>query len=197
MSEGEARKRLPSPRPLGEFLPRVRPHAARLIGAFACLILSVAIALAFPQIVRRLLDAAFISGNASLLNRIALGLIVLFAVQALLNYTQVYLLTMTSERIIAELRRDLFSHLIRLSPGFFTEQRTGELTSRLSADTAVLQAVISYNLSEFARQTLFLVGGVVLLTITHPKLAATTLAVVRRGDPGESPRAGVLREFAR
>jgi subfamily B ATP-binding cassette protein MsbA len=178
MPEVETRKRLPSPRPLGEFLPRVRPHSARLVGAFTCLILSVAIALAFPQIVRRLLDAAFISGNGALLNRIALGLIVLFALQAVLNYTQVYLLTMTSERIIAELRRDLFAHLIRLSPGFFTEQRTGELTSRLSADTAVLQAVISYNLSEFARQTLFLVGGVVLLTITHPKLAATTLAVV-------------------
>src|SRR5437762_7712582 len=85
---------------------------------------------------------------------------------------------MTYERIIAELRRDLFAHLVQLSPGFFTEQRTGELTSRLSADTAVLQTVISYNLSEFARQSLFLIGGVVLLTMTHPKLATTTLAVV-------------------
>jgi subfamily B ATP-binding cassette protein MsbA len=178
MAEGEVKKRLPSPRPLGELLPRVRPHGARLFGALACLLLSVAIALAFPQIVRRLLDAAFISGNSDRLNRIALGLLGLFAVQALLNYTQVYLLTMTSERIIAELRRDLFAHLVRLSPGFFTEQRTGELTSRLSTDTALLQTVLSYNLSEFARQSLFLIGGVVLLTMTHPKLAATTLAVV-------------------
>ncbi len=143
-----------------------------------CLVLSVSIALAFPQIVRRLLDAAFISGDRMLLNRIGLGLIALFLVQAGLNYVQVYLLTMTSERIIAELRRDLFAHLVRLSPGFFTEQRTGELTSRLSADTTVLQTVLSYNLSEFARQTLFLIGGVVLLTMTHPRLAATTLAVV-------------------
>jgi len=101
MPEGEAKKRLPSPKPLGELLPRVRPHGPRLIGALACLLLSVAIALAFPQIVRRLLDAAFISGNSTRLNRIALGLLGLFALQALLNYTQVYLLTMTSERIIA------------------------------------------------------------------------------------------------
>jgi subfamily B ATP-binding cassette protein MsbA len=178
MADGEVKKRLPSPKPLGELLPRVRPHGARLIGALACLLLSVAIALAFPQIVRRLLDAAFISGNGALLNRIALGLLGLFALQAILNYTQVYLLTMTSERIIAELRRDLFAHLVRLSPGFFTEQRTGELTSRLSTDTALLQTVLSYNLSEFARQSLFLMGGVVLLTMTHPRLAATTLAVV-------------------
>ena len=178
MSEAESPRRVPSPKPLGRLLPRVRPHAPRLAIALVCLLLSVGIALAFPQIVRRLLDAAFVAGNGALLNRIAIGLLVLFAVQALLNYIQVYFLTMTSERIVAELRRDLFAHLVRLSPGFFTEQRTGELTSRLSADTAVLQTVISYNLSEFARQTLFLVGGVVLLTMTHPKLAATTLAVV-------------------
>ena len=178
MVEVVAPKRLPSPKPLRQLLPRVKPHAPQLVGAMICLLLSVAIALAFPQIVRRLLDAAFIEGNGALLNKIALWLVALFAVQAVLNYLQVYLLTMTSERIIAELRRDLFAHLVRLSPGFFTEQRTGELTSRLSADTAVLQTVLSYNLSEFARQTLFLLGGVVLLTMTHPKLAATTLAVV-------------------
>jgi subfamily B ATP-binding cassette protein MsbA len=178
MAEAESPRRVPSPKPLGQLLPRVRPHAPRLVVAMLCLLLSVGIALAFPQIVRRLLDAAFVAGNGALLNRIAIGLLVLFAVQALLNYIQVYFLTMTSERIVAELRRDLFAHLVRLSPGFFTEQRTGELTSRLSADTAVLQTVISYNLSEFARQTLFLIGGVVLLTMTHPKLAATTLAVV-------------------
>ena len=178
MAEVQLKKRLPSPRPLGELLPRVRPFVPHLAGAMLCLILSVGIALAFPQIVRRLLDAAFVSGNGDLLNDIAIGLLALFAIQAILNYCQVYLLTMTSERIIAQVRRDLFAHLVRLSPGFFTEQRTGELTSRLSADTAVLQTVISYNMSEFARQSLFLVGGVVLLTMTHPTLAATTLAVV-------------------
>ena len=118
------------------------------------------------------------SHDASLLDKIAIALLGMFAVQALLNFTQVYLLTITSERIVASLRRDLFAHLIRLSPGFFTDQRTGELTSRLSADTTVLQTVLSYNLSELARQSLFLIGGIVLLTMTHWKLALTTLAVV-------------------
>lgn len=167
-----------SPRPLGRFLPRIRPYAARLVIAFACLVASGAIALAFPQIVRHLLDAAFVSADADLLNSIAIWLLVLFAIQAVLNFVQVYLLTSTSERVIAQLRQELFAHLIHLSPGFFTERRTGELTSRLSADTTVLQTVLSYNLSEFARQTLFLIGGIVLLTLTHPLLAATTLAVV-------------------
>ena len=167
-----------SPRPLRRLLPRIRPYRWRLIAAFACLLGAAGIALAFPQIVRHLLDAAFISADASLLNRIALGLLVLFAVQALLNFVQVYLLTSTSELVIAQLRKDLFAHLVRLSPGFFTERRTGELTSRLSADTTVLQTLVSYNLSEFARQTLFLIGGIVLLTLTDVNLTATTLAVV-------------------
>jgi subfamily B ATP-binding cassette protein MsbA len=178
MADGHASRRLPSPKPLGSLFNRVRPHASRIAVALACLLVSVGIGLAFPQIVRHLLDAAFVSHDSSLLDRIALGLLGLFAIQAVLNFVQVYLLTITSERIVASLRRDLFAHLIRLSPGFFTEQRTGELTSRLSADTTVLQTVLSYNLSEFARQSLFLIGGIVLLTMTHWKLALTTLAVV-------------------
>jgi subfamily B ATP-binding cassette protein MsbA len=150
----------------------------RLTVAFVCLIASASIALAFPQIVRHLLDAAFIEADAGLLNKIAVGLLVLFAIQAALNFVQVYFLTSTSELVIAQLREDLFAHLVRLSPGFFTERRTGELTSRLSSDTTVLQTVLSYNLSEFARQTLFLIGGIILLTITDSRLTATTLAVV-------------------
>jgi subfamily B ATP-binding cassette protein MsbA len=177
MEKGKGKK-LPSPRPLGQLVPRVRPHGTRILGALVCLLISVGIGLAFPQIVKHLLDAAFVQHDSSLLDRIAIGLIGLFALQAVLNFTQVYLLTVTSERIVATLRRDLFAHLIRLSPGFFTERRTGELTSRLSADTTVLQTVLSYNLSEFARQSLFLIGGIVLLTMTHPRLALTTLAVV-------------------
>ena len=167
-----------SPRPLGRFLPRIRPYRGRLVLAFVFLLLSSGIALAFPQIVRYLLDAAFVSADAALLNSIAIGLLIMFAVQALLNFAQVYLLTSTSELVIAQLREELFAHLVHLSPGFFTERRTGELTSRLSADTTVLQTVLSYNLSEFARQTLFLIGGIALLTMTHPLLTATTLAVV-------------------
>jgi subfamily B ATP-binding cassette protein MsbA len=173
-----AQEAVSSPRPLRRLLPRIRPYLGRLIGAFACLLASASIALAFPQFVRRLLDAAFISADADLLNKIALGLLGLFAIQAVLNFAQVYLLTSTSELVIAQLREDLFAHLVRLSPGFFTERRSGELTSRLSADTTVLQTLVSYNLSEFARQTLFLIGGIVLLTLTDVSLTATTLAVV-------------------
>jgi subfamily B ATP-binding cassette protein MsbA len=79
--------------------------------------------------------------------------------------------------VIAAIREDLFAHLVRLSPGFYTERRTGELVSRISSDLTVLQSTLNTWISEFARQTVLLIGGIVLLTLTHPRLTFTTLAV--------------------
>lgn len=170
-------RKLVSPRPLGRLIPRLRPYAGRLAVAAVGLVLAACAALVFPQVVRHLLDTAFEQGSRGQLDRIAIGLLILFAVQGLLNFVQVYLLTSTTERVIARLREDLFAHLVHLSPAFFTERRTGELTSRLSADLAVLQTTLGSYISEFARQVLLLVGGVTLLTLTHPRLTTTTLAV--------------------
>src|SRR3954469_21843178 len=178
-SRNGARSRKPvSPAPLAAIVPRVRPYAGTLAICAVCLVIAAGVGLAFPLIVRHLLDAAFQQRDRALLDRIALGIILLFALQGTMNFVQVYLLTSTSERVIAKLREDVFAHLVRLSPGFFTEQRTGELTSRLSADLAVLQTLLATWISEGSRQVLFLVGGVVLLTFTHPQLTTTTLGVV-------------------
>jgi ATP-binding cassette, subfamily B, bacterial MsbA len=171
-------KRLRSPRPLRRLLPRLRPYRGRLAVAAVCLLVAAAVGLAFPLVVRYLLDAAFQTRDRQLLDRIAIGLLVLFALQGLMNFVQVFLLTSTTERVIAGLRRDVFGHLVRLSPGFFTERRTGELTSRLSTDLTLLQSLLSTWVSELSRQSLFLIGGITLLTITHPELTRTTLAVV-------------------
>jgi ATP-binding cassette, subfamily B, bacterial MsbA len=172
------KKKLRSPKPLGKLLPRIKPFRGQLAIAALCLLVAAGVGLAFPQVVRHLLDAAFEQHNRSLLDRVALGLIGLFALQGVMNFIQVYLLTSTTERVIAALREEVFAHLIRLSPGFYTERRTGELTSRLSADLAVLQSLLSTWISEMSRQVLFLVGGIVLLTLTHPRLTTTTLAIV-------------------
>src|SRR5438128_473176 len=174
-----ARMRIfPSPRALVRLWPRIRPHRWRLLVATVCLTASAAIGLAFPQIVRYLLDAAFVRHDGALLDRIALGLVGLFTIQGLLNFSQAYLLSSAGERVVARLRQDLFEHLVRLSPGFFADRRTGELVSRLSADIGTLQGLVSYQLSEFARQVLYFLGGVTLLTLTHPELTRTTLLVV-------------------
>lgn len=179
MSDGTPRttRKLPSPGALARLAPRLRPHAGRLAIAAVCLLLAAAVGLAFPQIVQRMLDAAFQNGDRAQLDDIALGLIALFAFQGLMNFVQVFLLTSTAERVVAGLRDDLFAHLVRLSPGFFTERRTGELTSRFSADLATLQSLLSTWISELSRQSVFLIGGVIMLTLTHPRLTVTTLAV--------------------
>ena len=141
------------------------------------LLLSSAIGLAFPGVVRYLLDAAFVHGDRRMLDRIAGGLVLLFVIQAVLNYAQAYLLSATGERAVAGLRRELFSRLIEMPPGFFADRRTGELTSRLTADVALVQGVMSHQLAEFSRQVIQLVGAIILLTLRQPRLTLTALSV--------------------
>jgi subfamily B ATP-binding cassette protein MsbA len=142
------------------------------------LVASALLGLAFPMIVRFLLDAAFVRHNREVLDRIAIGLVVLFSVQAVLNYVQTYLLSAVGERVVAGLRRELFAKLLEMPPGFFADRRTGELTSRLTTDIGLLQGVLSHQIAEFSRQMLALVGGIVLLTLMQPRLTLTALGVV-------------------
>ena len=172
------RRRPPSPRPLLRLWPRVRPYRGGLAIAAVALVLSSTLALAFPLVVKFLLDAAFVDGNPQLLDRIALGLLALFATTAVLNYVQTYWLSATGERAVAGLRRELFGKLLSMPPGFFADRRTGELTSRLTVDIALLQGILSHQLADFSRQVLALVGGVTILTLMQPRLILTALAVV-------------------
>jgi subfamily B ATP-binding cassette protein MsbA len=186
MSKGQegkdkAKKRL-SPRQTFGFLrllsPRVAPYKRQLALAGVLLLFGTAIGLAFPLVVRELLDAAFLRDDASLLDLIALGLIGLFAVQAVNNFFQSYLFAATSERVVADLRRDLFRSLVFQPPGFFDARRVGELTSRISSDTGLVQGVLRFGVPELARQGVFLIGALILVTITHPRLALVTLIAV-------------------
>jgi ATP-binding cassette, subfamily B, bacterial MsbA len=173
-----AKRRLVSPRPLARLLPRFKPYTGRLIVAAICMLIAAALGLAFPRVVQSLLDSAFEAKDRALLTRVSLGLVLLFAVQALMNFVQVYLLTGTTERVVASLRASTFAHIVRLSPQFFTERRTGELTSRLSSDLTLLQQLCNTWVSELSRQVLLLLGGVTLLALTHTRLMLTVLAVV-------------------
>jgi subfamily B ATP-binding cassette protein MsbA len=138
------------------------------------LVLSALLGLAFPMVVRYLLDAAFIQQNRAVLDRIAIGLVLLFTVQAVLNYAQTYLLSAVGERVVAGLRQELFARLLLMPPGFFADHRTGELTSRLTTDIGLLQGVLSHQIAEFSRQILALVGGIVLLTLGRRLRRMTT-----------------------
>ena len=172
-----ATRRVPPPGRLVRLWPRVRPYRWQLVLATVALVSSGLLALAFPMAVRYLLDAAFVDRNRELLDRIAIGLVGIFTVQAALNYVQAYLLSAVGERSVAGLRKELFARLLEMPPGFYADRRTGELTSRLTSDVGLLQGVLSHQISEFARQVLALVGGVVLLTWLQPRLTLTALAV--------------------
>src|SRR6185312_6042619 len=158
--------------------PRVRAYRGMLAVASLTLTISALLGLAFPMVVRYLLDAAFVRQNRAILDRIAIGLVLLFTVQAVLNYAQTYLLSAVGEQVVAGLRRELFAKLLDMPPGFFAERRTGELTSRLTTDIGLLQGVLSHQIAEFSRQILALVGGIVLLTLMQPRLTLTALGVV-------------------
>jgi subfamily B ATP-binding cassette protein MsbA len=163
---------------LRRLAPRVRPYWRALLAAGVLILLSSGVGLIFPLIVRELLDAAFLAGDGGLLNRIALGLLLLFVIQSFLNFSQSYLTSATAERVAADLRKDLFGALVRQPPGFFAERRVGELSSRLASDTGLIQGVLRFGVPELVRQAVFLVGALVLVTVTHPRLTLVTLTAI-------------------
>ncbi len=158
--------------------PRLRPYRLSLSVAFVVMLMATAIGLAFPLIVRDLLDAAFLEGSAQLLNQIAIGLLGLFLIQAILNFTQSYLVASASERVIADLRKDVFRKLVHQTPGFFAARRVGELTSRIASDAGLIQQVLRFGIPEVLRQTLFLIGALILVTKTNPRLTLVTLTAI-------------------
>jgi subfamily B ATP-binding cassette protein MsbA len=162
---------------LQRLLPRLRAHRLSVIVAALALLISAGIGLAFPLIVQFMLDAAFQTGDSAALTEIALLLVGMFGVQAVTNFIQVYLLGATAERVVAGLRTELFAHLLTLSPGFFTDRSSGELTSRLTSDCSTLGTVLSHQLAELVRQILYLVGGLTLLALLHTQLMVTTIMV--------------------
>lgn len=163
---------------LRRLLPRVRPYRTHLAGAGVLLVLSTGIGLIFPLVVRELLDAAFLQGSGELLDRIALGLLGLFAFQAAINFGQSYLTASTSERVVADLRRDVFGHLVRQPPGYFASRRVGELSSRIASDAGLVQQVLRFGVPELLRQGIFLVGALTLVTLTNPRLTMVTLVAI-------------------
>jgi subfamily B ATP-binding cassette protein MsbA len=136
------------------------------------------VGLAFPLVVRTLLDAAFLEGNSTLLNQVALGLLGLFAFQAVINFAQSYLTSSVSEHVVADLRKALFAGLVLQSAGFFASRRVGELSSRLASDVVLIQNVLRFGVPELVRQGLFLVGALVLVTATNPRLTMVTLTAI-------------------
>lgn len=159
-------------RALGLAWQFVRPYRRQAMLALLALIVTAAITLSMGQGIRLLVDQGFMTGSAHQLNQTIALFMVLVLALAVGTFSRFYLVSWIGERCVADIRRAVFDHLISLHPGFFEDNRSSEIQSRLTADTTLLQSVIGSSLSMFLRNALMVLGGVVLLFVTNPKLTS-------------------------
>jgi ATP-binding cassette subfamily B protein len=159
-------------------LPLLRLEWRALAGATALLVIGSAAALAYPQGIRAIVDGALSNRDVDRIRLVAFAMGALAVVQGLAVGGRAYLFGLAGERGVRRVRQQLFDSLIVQEVAFFDEQRTGDLASRLSSDTASLQGLLSSQLSMALRNGVQVVGGLVLLVITSPKLTAVMLLVV-------------------
>ena len=160
---------------LGRFLA---PYKLAMAGALAALVAAAGTVLALGFGLRRLVDDGFRAGDAALLDRALVVMLGVIALLALASYGRYYLVSWIGERVVADIRRAVYDHIIGLSPAFFEITRTGEILSRITTDTTVLQVVVGSTASMALRNLLMLVGGTILLAVTSPKLTGLVVLIV-------------------
>jgi ATP-binding cassette subfamily B protein len=154
----------------------IAPYRWQAFGALLALIVTAGITLSMGQGIRLLVDKGFMTQSPHLLNQSIALFMLLVVGLAIGTFARFYLVSWIGERCVADIRRQVFNHLIYLHPGFYEDNRSSEIQSRLTADTTLLQSVIGSSLSLFLRNLLMVIGGIVLLFITNPKL--TSIVVV-------------------
>ncbi len=175
VSEGRQRRDL---KPLRLLWPFLKPYRLRMAGATAALVVAAGTVLGLGQGLKALVDHGFAAGNADLLNQALLVLLVVILLLGVSTFARFYLVSWIGERVVADVRRKVFDHLVTLSPAFYETNKTGEILSRLTTDTTLLQQVIGTSVSIALRNSLMLVGGLALLMLTSPKLTGLVLLVV-------------------
>ncbi|GHF53070.1 subfamily B ATP-binding cassette protein MsbA [Deinococcus metalli] len=169
------------PRQLARLLAYARPYRPLFVLGVLATLLSSGLNLVFPKLFGGLVDASFLrlgSADTGPLDRTVLLLLGVFALSACFGAAQSYLLARVGAGVVADLRRAVFSHLLTLSPRFFGEHKTGDLTSRLTADVGTVQGVTSTALAQLAAQAVTLVGALVLLVTTSARLSLLTLVII-------------------
>jgi ATP-binding cassette subfamily B protein len=159
-------------RPLVKVASFLRPYKARIAGALAALFVAAVAWLALGQGLKYVVDAGFGSGEQRMLNFALAGALLVAVILSVATYLRFNLMMSTGERVITDIRRAVYGHLLDLEPAFFETQRTGEVISRLTNDVTLLQAVIGFGFSMFLRNALMLVGAIALMVWTSPKLSA-------------------------
>ncbi len=159
-------------------LPYLRPYRGRVILAGIALLTSAGLLLSLGQALRHLVDAGFASGEAGALDRTALALFGTVLLLGGFTALRFFLVSWLGERVAADLRRDVFAHVLSLSPAWFETARTGDVLARLTADIALLQALIGTAVSQGLRNLVIGLGALAMVLVTSPKLAAIVLLIV-------------------
>lgn len=163
---------------LASLMPYVARHKGRIMAAIAALVLAAIATLALPVALRRVIDHAFGEGNQALTDYYFTTLIVVVAILALASSVRYYLVITLGERIIASLRQDVFRHLTTLDAAFYDRTKSGEIVSRLSADTTKIQSALGASASIALRNLLLFIGAAAMMIVTSPRLSFMVLAAI-------------------
>jgi ATP-binding cassette subfamily B protein len=175
---GPVRPKSNNLKPLARLLPFLTRYRGRLLLALVALIVAAGTTLSVPVAVRRVIDHGFTAGDPGLVNEYFAMMVAIVAVLAVAAAARFYLVTWLGERVVADTRDALFRHLLDLSPAFYEVQRTGEVVSRLTADTTQIKAAFSTTASIALRNAVLMVGAIVMMVVTSPKLSALALLAI-------------------
>jgi ATP-binding cassette, subfamily B, bacterial len=168
----------PSPRALMRLAPYLLRYKPLIIAALIAVAMAAGATLAVPLAIRRMIDYGFSAESAGLIDTYFAGLIAVAGVLALASGSRYYFVTILGERIVADLRSDVFGHLCRLDAGFFDTARTGELLSRLTADTTQIKAAFGATAALALRNFFLFIGAIGMMVVSSPKLSAAVLLAI-------------------
>jgi len=176
--ESRERPKGESLQPLRALVPYVRPYMGTLYLAMAALVLASAAQLSLPVAIRFLIDAGLLADSAASIDRYFVGLFAVAIAFGLFSALRFYLVTWLGERVVADIRKSVYQHVLHLDPTFFEITKTGEVLSRLTTDTTLIQSISGAGLSITLRASLNLVGAVIMLAVTSPRLAGMILLLL-------------------
>jgi ATP-binding cassette subfamily B protein len=154
------------------------PYKKQIIWASIALIVTAGLNLSLVQYVRIIVDQGFVAASANMLNQAIIGFLVIALLQAIGTFARFYWVSWLGERVTADLRKAVFSHIIGLHPAYFEANLSGEIQSRITTDTTLIQSVIGSSASIALRNLLLLLGGIVFLFITNPRLTSVVLICI-------------------
>ncbi|MBD8662220.1 ATP-binding cassette domain-containing protein [Rhizobium sp. CFBP 8752] len=174
----ENQKKNRSLKPLSRLLPYLSRYRAMVAGATFFLVLAACTTLALPLAVRRMVDHGFASSDGHFINNYFVMLFVLAVLLAIASGMRYYYVITIGERVVADLRREVFSHVTRLSASFFDVNQSGEIVSRLTADTTQIKSAFGSAASQALRNTILCLGAMGMMVYTSPKLSALALGAI-------------------